>query len=164
LIWERTRHVLRLRQTLREYLPAALHAFNDLDSPEAVELLAKGPTPVAAARLSITQIEAALRRARRRNITAKAAELRNVLRADHLRRSEQVTAAYAITVRSLAVLLTTLNTEIATLAAEVETLFDRHPDAPVYLSQPGLGPILGARVLGEFGDDPGRYRDVSSLL
>jgi transposase len=162
LIWERTRHVLRLRQTLREYFPAALHAFNDLDSPEAVELLAKAPTPVAAARLSITQIEAALRRARRRNITAKAAELRNVLRADHLRRSEQVTAAYAITVRSLAVLLTTLNTEIATLAAEVETLFDRHPDAPVYLSQPGLGPILGARVLGEFGDDPGRYRDAGS--
>ena len=24
-------------------------------------------------------------------------------------------------------------------------------------SQPGLGPILGARVLGEFGDDPDRY-------
>ena len=162
LIWERTRHVLRLRQTLREYFPAALHAFDDLDSPEAVELLAKAPTPVAAARLPITQIEAALRRARRRNITPKAAELRNVLRADHLRRSEQVTAAYAVTVRSLAALLATLNTEITTLAADVETLFDRHPDAPVYLSQPGLGPILGARVLGEFGDDPGRYRDAGS--
>jgi transposase len=162
LIWERTRHVLRLRQTLREYFPAALHAFDDLDSPEAVELLAKAPTPVAAARLPITQIEAALRRARRRGITAKAAKLRNVLRADHLRRSEQVTAAYAVTVRSLAALLATLNTEITTLAAEVETLFDRHPDAPVYLSQPGLGPILGARVLGEFGDDPGRYRDAGS--
>jgi transposase len=162
LIWERTRHVLRLRQTLREYFPAALHAFDDLDSPEAVELLAKAPTPVAAARLPIIQIEAALRRARRRGITAKAAKLRNVLRADHLRRSEQVTAAYAVTVRSLAALLATLNTEITTLAAEVETLFNRHPDAPVYLSQPGLGPILGARVLGEFGDDPGRYRDAGS--
>jgi transposase len=162
LIWERTRHVLRLRQTLREYFPAALHAFDDLDSPEAVELLAKAPTPVAAARLSITQIEAALRRARRRDITAKAAELRTVLRSEHLCRSEQVTAAYAIAVRALAALLATLNTEIATLAVEVETLFDRHPDAPVYLSQPGLGPILGARVLGEFGDDPGRYRDAGS--
>ena len=27
----------------------------------------------------------------------------------------------------------------------------------IYQSQPGLGPILGARVLGEFGDDPHRY-------
>ena len=32
--------------------------------------------------------------------------------------------------------------------------FGRHPDAEIYLSQPGLGDILGARVLGEFGDDP----------
>jgi transposase len=162
LIWERTRHVLRLRQTLREYFPAVLHAFDDLDSPEAVELLAKAPTPAAAARLSITQIEAALRRARRRNISTKAAQLRTVLRADHLRRSDQVTAAYAVTVRALAALLATLNTEIATLAAEVEELFGEHPDAPVYLSQPGLGSILGARVLGEFGDDRARYRSASS--
>ena len=35
--------------------------------------------------------------------------------------------------------------------------FGRHPDAEIYLSQPGIGPVLGARVLGEFGDDPGRY-------
>ncbi|EQD65830.1 transposase IS116/IS110/IS902 family protein, partial [mine drainage metagenome] len=27
---------------------------------------------------------------------------------------------------------------------------------------PGLGPILGARVLGEFGDDPNRYQDARS--
>jgi Transposase IS116/IS110/IS902 family len=39
----------------------------------------------------------------------------------------------------------------------VEEHFGRHPDAEIYLSQPGLGSILGARVLGEFGDDPHRY-------
>jgi len=27
----------------------------------------------------------------------------------------------------------------------------------IYLSQPGLGPVLGARVLAEFGDDSSRY-------
>jgi Transposase IS116/IS110/IS902 family len=32
-----------------------------------------------------------------------------------------------------------------------------HPDAAIYLSQPGTGEILGARQLGEFGDDPHRY-------
>jgi hypothetical protein len=30
----------------------------------------------------------------------------------------------------------------------------------IYRSQPGLGDILGARVLGEFGDDPHRYTDA----
>ncbi|MGH3336354.1 MAG: transposase [Nocardioides sp.] len=32
----------------------------------------------------------------------------------------------------------------------------------MYLSQPGLGVILGARVLSEFGDDPDRYADAKA--
>ena len=36
-------------------------------------------------------------------------------------------------------------------------MFGRHPDAEIHRRQPGLGEILGARVLGEFGDDPDRY-------
>jgi len=35
-----------------------------------------------------------------------------------------------------------------------------HPDAELYLSLPGLGFVLGARVIGEFGDDPNRYLDA----
>ena len=45
------------------------------------------------------------------------------------------------------------------LEDQVREHFGRHPDAEIYLSQPGMGAILGARVLAEFGDDPGRYRD-----
>jgi transposase len=37
-----------------------------------------------------------------------------------------------------------------------------HPDADIYRSLPGLGVVLGARVLGEFGDDPNRYTDAKS--
>jgi transposase len=44
LIWERTRHVLRLRSTLLEFFPAALTAFEDLASSEALELLAAART------------------------------------------------------------------------------------------------------------------------
>ena len=45
LIWERTRQVQRLRHQLREYFPAALEPFEDLDAPDVLELLAKGPRP-----------------------------------------------------------------------------------------------------------------------
>jgi transposase len=38
----------------------------------------------------------------------------------------------------------------------------RHPDAEVYRSQPGLGQVLAARVLAEFGDDPTRYANARS--
>ena len=68
MIWERTRHVLRLRSTLREYFPAALATFVDLDEPEALELLAAAPDPDRAARLSKAKIAGALQAARRRNV------------------------------------------------------------------------------------------------
>jgi transposase len=38
--------------------------------------------------------------------------------------------------------------------------FDRHPDAEIYLSQPGFGVVLSARALGEFGDDKNRFSDA----
>ena len=63
--------------------------------------------------------------------------------------------------RIVAVLIT-LNEQIKTLQEQVEAHFGRHPDAEIILSQPGLGPILGARVLAEFGDAPGRYADAKA--
>jgi transposase len=35
-----------------------------------------------------------------------------------------------------------------------------HPDAEILRSLPGLGLVLGARVLAEFGDAPNRYKDA----
>jgi transposase len=157
LIWERTRATQRLRHALREYFPAALQAFEDLDAADTLELLAKAPDPASAARLSIAQISAALKRARRRDIAVKAATIQAVLRAEHLGQPAMITTAYAVSVRALAAVLGTLNEQVHVLQGQVEAHFGRHPDAEIILSQPGLGPILGARVLAEFGDDHDRY-------
>jgi len=157
LIWDRTRHQLRLRAALREYFPAALAAFPDLDASDTLELLRKASSPEQAARLTIGQISAALTRARRRTIADKAATIQAALRTEHLTQPAVVTAAYAATVRSLVAIITALNTEISQLQVEVTAHFGRHPDAEIYLSQPGIGQITGARVLAEFGDDPHRY-------
>ncbi|MFB7270706.1 transposase [Streptomyces sp. NPDC056244] len=35
--------------------------------------------------------------------------------------------------------------------------FQAHPHAPVYASFPGCGPLIGARLLAEIGDDLGRF-------
>ena len=157
LIWERTRQVQRLRHQLREYYPAALEAFEDLDAPDALELLGKAPDPARAARLTRAQVSAALKRARRRDIPGKATAILAALRGEQLGQPPAVAAAYAATVRSLIAVITVLNEQIKVLQGQVEADFGRHPDAEIYLSQPGLGLVLGARVLGEFGDDPGRY-------
>jgi len=157
LIWERTRHVQRLRHQLREYFPAALEAFEDLDAPDVLELLGKAPDPARAARLTRAQVSAALKRARRRGIKDKTDAILAALRGQHLGQPAAVTAAYAATAWSLIAVITTLNEQVRTLGEQVGAHFGQHPDAEIYRSQPGLGTILGARVLGEFGDDPHRY-------
>ncbi|QIZ37748.1 IS110 family transposase [Saccharopolyspora sp. ASAGF58] len=157
LIWERTRHTQRLRHALRDYFPAAVEAFTDLDAGDTLELLGKAPDPDAAARLSLNQIRAALKRARGRDVDTKAAAIQAVLRADHLGQPAVVTAAYAATTRAAVAVLTTLREQVKELEKQVQAHFGRHPDAEIILSQPGLGPILGARVLAEFGDDPDRF-------
>jgi transposase len=162
LIWDRSRHVARLRSTLREYFPAALLAFEDLDAPDALELLGRAPDPDRAARLSAAVIEAALKRARRRRVEGRAQRLRNILRAPELRQPPVLQDAYAAVVASEVAIISALNTQIDRLGAVVGEHFGRHRDAEIYLSLPGLGVILAARILGEFGDDPHRYADAKS--
>jgi len=162
MIWERTRQVQRLRHQLREYFPAALDAFGDLDAPDTLELLAKAPDPQRARKLTRAQVSAALKRARRRNIAERATAILVALRSGQLGQPAALTAAYAATARSLIAVITALNEQVTTLQGQVEEHFGQHPDAEIILSQPGMGAILGARVLAEFGDDPHRYADGKS--
>jgi hypothetical protein len=162
LVWERTRQMQRLRAALREYFPAALEAFEDLDAPDALELLAKAPDPARAARLTRAQVAAALKRARRRDIAGKTDAILAALRGEQLRQPQPVADAYAATVRSLTVIIAALGGEIVTMEQQVTASFRGHPDAAIYLSQPGTGEILGARQLGEFGDDPHRYASAKA--
>jgi len=162
LIWDRTRHVLRLRSALRDFFPAALKAFRDLDAPDTLELLARAPGPGQAARLTKSRIEATLKRARRHHVAAKATELAAILGEDQLRQPPAIQGAYEAVVSSEVAIIAALNTQIDLLGTVVAAHFGQHPDAEIYTSQPGLGTILAARVLGEFGDDPHRYSDAKA--
>jgi hypothetical protein len=162
LVWERARHVARLRAALRESFPAALAAFPDLDAPDALELLAEAPDPNSAAALGQERIAAALKSARRRGVAGKAAAIASALRAEQLTQPEPLAAAYAAVVRSQVAVIAALDTQVTEMEKEVGAHFGRHRDAEIYLSQPGFGVVAGARALGEFGDDPGRYADARS--
>jgi hypothetical protein len=90
---------------LRDYFPAALVAFDDLDAADTLELPAKAATSAQAARLILARISAALKRARRRDITGKAAAIQVTLRTEQLGRPE-VVAAYAASIQALIAVLT----------------------------------------------------------
>jgi hypothetical protein len=154
-----------MRSTLREYFPAALEAYAGLGltGPDALELLGKAPDPDSAARLTVTQITAALKRARRRGrLDERARDIQAALRAPHLSQPAVIAEAYAASVQAGAAVIAALNEQCKVMEAKVSELFRRHPDAGVYLSQPGIGDITGARIPGEFGDAPGRYASAKA--
>lgn len=158
LIWTRQRQTNQLRSMLREYYPAALAAFPDLAGRDALAVLAAAPTPTAGRALTIEAIIGLLGQAgRQRNLQSAATKIHSALHAEHLLALPLTAQAFGVSARALVTVITALTTEITTLQDEVDAYFGQHPDAEIYLSQPGLGMILAARVLAEFGDDPHRY-------
>jgi len=161
LIWSRQRQLNQLRSALREFYPAALQAFGtDLASGDALAVLAQAPTPGEGRSLSSARIAVALKRAgRRRRVAERAEEIQVALRSSQLQAPEVLSKAYGEVVRSAVAILTEMTSQIDALAHELEARFEEHPDAEILRSLPGLGSVLGARVLAEFGDDPTRYVD-----
>jgi len=159
LIWSRQRLVNQLRNNLREYYPAALAAFGtDLAQPVPLGVLDAAPTPAMGRALSQSKLAAILRRAgRARGVEEKAAAIQAHLRAPQLAAPALVGAAYGKSVASTVRILREINAELASLEAALAPSFEKHPDAEIYRSLPGLGIVLGARVLSEFGDDRTRF-------
>lgn len=161
LIWARQRQLNQLRSTLREFYPQALEAFTgELASRDALAVLERAPSPTQGRALSLAALRSTLRRAgRQRNLDTRAAHIQTALRSEQLAQPDQLTRAFAATVRASVAVTLELTRQIDELEHELADAFQAHPDAEIMRSLPGLGLVLGARVLGEFGDAPNRYKD-----
>ncbi len=157
LLWTRPRHITGALGAA-PVLPGRLAAFGtDLAHPDALEVVRKAPTPSRDG-LSTAQIRSALKRGgRQRNLDRRAEQIRDALRREQLEAPPLVADAFGTTIAALVLVVTALNEQIATLEARLAERFEQHPDADLILSLPGLGVVLGARVLAEFGDAPNRY-------
>jgi transposase len=160
LIWTRQQLGNQLRSALREFYPGALQAFGeDLCEADSLALLERAPTPAQGRALSLAKITSALRKARRHKPEERAIAIRDALRAPQLEQPAVIAQARGVTVADLAGLIRDLIARIDHQEEELGRSLKAHPDAEIYLSQPGLGTVLSARVLAEFGDDPNGYHD-----
>jgi transposase len=101
LIWARNRHTNQLRNALREYYPAALEAFDDLDDRDTLAVLGRAPTPEAGAALSLNQLRSALKRGgRQRNLDRRAAEIQTALCSEQLAAPSALAQAFAATTKA----------------------------------------------------------------
>ena len=164
LVWTRRRQVNQLRSLLRELYPGALAAFGtEVGSRDALAVLQMAPTPTLGRQLSRATLAAALVRAgRQRGAQPRAVQLQAALRAPQLQAPTIVADAYGAAVLALVGVITTLNLQLIQLTEQLEHHFEIHPDAEIVRSLPGLGVVLGAWVVAEFGDDPTRYANPTA--
>lgn len=163
LIWSRQREIRRLRALLRDFYPAANLAFDDLTSSDALAVLACAPSPTTATKLTPKRTAAVLRAGgRKRSAEAKATEILAALQTQQLQAPAEIETASAAVVAALVGVLQAMSDQLEGLDAALADHFDKHPDAELLRSLPGLGAVLSARMLAEFGDDPNRYTDAKA--
>ncbi|TMQ81280.1 IS110 family transposase [Actinomadura soli] len=162
-IWARQQTVSRLRSLLRDFYPAALQAFPILTHAAALTVLRAAPTPKAAARLTPARVATLLRRAGRRNDPGLAERVASQLRQDAMRQPAEVEQALGVAAAGLLDIITAMTSAIKALEEQLSDFFARHRQAEIITSIPGLGTVLGARILGEIGDDPARFSDIAGL-
>ncbi|MFI7611013.1 transposase [Nonomuraea terrae] len=161
-------YLRRLRSQLRTYYPAALQAWQGLPKtilrPEARALLRLAPTPAAAGRLTRRQIASTLAAAGRVRLIAHHTErLHALFRQRQLRQPPTAEEAMGVAVLSTLTFLECADQLVHTLAGDMTEVFLAHPQAPIYLSFPGVGPVMGSRLLAELGDDPDRFETAKGL-
>lgn len=167
-VWHRTQLSNQLRSHLRQYFPAALEAFQrpgvGLDSREARAVLAVVCDPGAAARLSSTRLAGLLRKSGRKlNIDIWVERLRIIFGRPNLRQRPLVEKAMGAQTRAVVLQLDAACRAADDLAEVAAAAFAEHGDAKVLNSFPGIGPLTGARVLAELGDDRSRFTDARGL-
>jgi Transposase/Transposase IS116/IS110/IS902 family len=164
LIWARVRHTNQLRHLLLEYYPAALAAFGgELTSRDALAVLGAAPHPLIGRTLDQAAIVELLGAGgRRRNLARRADQIHAALQSPQLAAPGPFSDACAVSATAILRLIEALNGQISRLEETLGQRFERHPDAEILRSLPGLGIVLGARVLSEFGDDPDRYADAKA--
>jgi transposase len=166
-VWDRTQAGNKLRSHLREYYPGFLAALGGKDkftTAVARTVLAAAPTPAHAATLTPGKLRTLLRKAgRQRGIDAEADRIHAALQAPQMRQPPLVEEAMGAKTLALLRQLDAACQSADELEKAAIASFNQHPDAEIITSLPGLGPLLGARVLAEIGDDRSRFADARAL-
>lgn len=171
----------RLRADLAAVFPAALViAGDDLGSPVVLKLLQRWPTAHELAAVGSDEVEALARQARHGWPQRFADHVTQALAADHFQARDYLVRAKADTIRLTCAQLLLLREQRRAWHRRMGELLlggqrrgrakqpgdQRGPAVPggeIYLSFPGLGDRLAARIAGEIGDAIGQFDTPNAL-
>lgn len=152
----------QLRAHLKIVFPGAVGLFSDLDSPVSLRFLRRVPDQDHADRFTLHRWRAWLGSVGYCGRTP-AEDFHDRLRHAPRGMTGPDGAARAAITLALLTAITTLNTQIAELADQIEEQLALHPDQAIVTSLPRAGKIRAARLLAEIGDARGRFPTPQAL-
>jgi transposase len=153
----------QLRMILEAYHPAPARLFSSVDRQITLAFVLDYPTPASAARIKTTRMAGFCRR---NSYTGRvpAQVLAERLRANLLSASVGTVTGRAFSAQAFTRLLQLLNMQLAEFDEAIAAAVSEHPDAPIFASFPGVGPVLTAVLLAEIGEDRDRFPTPEVLL
>lgn len=163
LLQTQQRTEAQLREILQAYHPAPARLFSSVDRDITLAFVADYPTPHAAAVVGEQRMARFLRRHRYTGRVAPSV-LAERLKANLLGGAAGTVAGKAHSAVLFAELLGLLNRQLDDYDDAIALALDRHPDAAIFRSFPGVGLITAATLLAEIGEDRGYYPNPRILL
>jgi transposase len=159
----RKREVNRLRAALKSYYPQAIAILDDLSTPMACAFLSKWPSLAHLQRAKDATIAAFFREHRCRSNKRIEERIALIRSAVPLTTDVALVHSGSIRVTSLASLISEYLRQMASVEREIATLYAEHPLHDLVDSFPGLGAVLGPRVIAILGTDGSRFESAESL-
>jgi hypothetical protein len=163
LIWNQRDVENQLRAIVLTFHPGVLHLFSSLDRDITLAFLRDYPTPAHAGRVGTARMAAFCARHGYSGRT-RPELLVERLRTNLLSASAGTTAGKAFTAALFVEQLELLNTQLRAITKRIRERLAEHPDAPIFLSFPGMGDVTGAIMLAEMGEDRARFPTADVLL
>ena len=153
----------QLRMILEAYHPAPVRLFSSVDRQITLSFVTDYPTPAIASRIKTTRMSGFLTR---HHYTGRvpAQVLAERMRANLLSGAPGTVAGKSFSAQSFTRLLQLLNTQLADYDDAIAAAVAEHPDAPIFASFPGVGPVLTGVLLAEIGEDRARFPSAAVLL
>lgn len=162
LVNTRTRLSNQLRACLKTYYPVACELFSALLIPVALEFLKTFPTLDAARRCPRQKMIEFLK-AHHIYDQRSAKMICDKLQQEPIPIDPVVIRAKSRQMMTLVGLLIPLCQQIEDYDKQIAELLDKHPGKDIFLSLPGAGNNLAARLLSQMGDNRSRYQHVNQV-
>ncbi|MCK5580417.1 MAG: transposase, partial [Candidatus Omnitrophica bacterium] len=162
LLKERIRLENQLINSLKLFYPVALKLFCDLTGEISLKFLLKYSTPQKSNKLTLEKLKTFLKKHNYSN-PKRTDDIFALLKEKQPSAPEIFIQAKQYFIKSIIPLIKTLNAQIKSYDKEIKIHYEQHPDINIFNTLPGVGKIIGPKLLACFGDQRDQFPHFNNI-